>query len=84
MIKLKLKDGSIKEIKDGKSVYEVAKEISEGLARNATCASVNGKVVDLRYINMNLLSNYINFDNQDILILYNTSIINSSDMLKIF
>lgn len=41
-------------------------------------------LVDLRYINMNLLSNYINFDNQDILILYNTSIINSSDMLKIF
>ena len=33
---------------------------------------------------MNLLSNYVNFNNQDVLILYNTSIINSSDMLKIF
>ena len=41
-------------------------------------------LVDLRYMNMNLLSDYITFDNQDILILYNTSIINSSDMLKIF
>ena len=50
MIKLKLKDGSIKEVEAGKSVYEVAKEISEGLARVATCASVNEKVVDLRYI----------------------------------
>ena len=50
MIKLQLKDGSIKEAEAGKSVYEVAKEISEGLARVATCASVDGKVVDLRYI----------------------------------
>ena len=49
MIKLTLKDGSVKEIEKGKSVYDVAKEISEGLARNATCASVDGKVVDLRY-----------------------------------
>ena len=45
MIKLHLKDGSIREVEAGESVYEVAKEISEGLARNATCASVDGKVV---------------------------------------
>ena len=50
MIKLKLKDGSIREIENGKTVLEVAKSISEGLARNATCASVDGKVVDLRYM----------------------------------
>ena len=50
MIKLKLKDGSEKEVEEGKSVYEVARQISEGLARVATCASVNGKVVDLRYV----------------------------------
>ena len=50
MVKLQLKDGSVKEVEAGKSVYEVAKEISEGLARNATCASVDGKVVDLRYV----------------------------------
>ena len=50
MIKLKLKDGSSKEIESGKTVLEVAKSISEGLARNATCASVNGTVVDLRYV----------------------------------
>ncbi len=41
-------------------------------------------LIDLRYINMNLLSNYINFEGKDVLILYNTSIINNSDMLKIF
>ncbi len=50
MIKITLKDGSSKEIEKGKSVFDVAKEISEGLARVATCASVDGKVVDLRYI----------------------------------
>ena len=50
MIQIRLKDGSIKEVEAGKSVYEVAKELSEGLARVATCASVDGKVVDLRYI----------------------------------
>ena len=48
MIKITLKDGSIKEVEAGKSVFDVAKEISEGLARAATCASVDGKVVDLR------------------------------------
>ena len=50
MIKLTLKDGSVKEIEKGQSVYDVAKKISDGLARMATCASVDGEVVDLRYI----------------------------------
>ena len=50
MIKLTLKDGSIKEVESGKSVIEIAKEISGGLARQATCATVDGKVVDLRYV----------------------------------
>ena len=50
MIKLKLKDGSLKETESGKTVLEVAKSISEGLARNATCASVDGKLVDLRHV----------------------------------
>ena len=50
MIKITLKDGSTKEVKEGSSVLEVAKEISEGLARVATCATVDEKVVDLRYV----------------------------------
>ena len=37
MIKLTLKDGSIKEVEQGSTIYEVAKQISEGLARVATC-----------------------------------------------
>ena len=49
MIKLKLKDGSIMEVEKGTSIIDVAKQISEGLARMATCGEVNGKVQDLRY-----------------------------------
>ena len=44
-----LKDGSVKEVEKGISVLELAKEISEGLARNATAGKVNGEVKDLRY-----------------------------------
>ncbi len=50
MIKITLKDGSVKEFDAGVSVLDIAKSISEGLARNACCGIVNGKVVDLRYV----------------------------------
>ena len=49
MIKVTLKDGKVLEVEEGKTVLEVAKQISEGLARMATCATVNGEVKDLRY-----------------------------------
>lgn len=49
MIKVSLKDGSIIEMQEGSSILEVAKTISEGLARNATCGEVDGQVKDLRY-----------------------------------
>ena len=49
MIKITLKDGSIKEVEKGISIIDLAKQISEGLARVATCGKVNGKVEDLRH-----------------------------------
>ena len=49
MIKVILKDGKILEVEKGKTILEVAKQISEGLARMATCGEVNGKVEDLRF-----------------------------------
>ena len=49
MIKVTLKDGSIIEVEQGASILEVAKKISEGLARMATCGEVDGEVKDLRY-----------------------------------
>lgn len=48
-MKITLKDGSVKEVEKGISVLELAKQISEGLARNATSAKVNGEIKDLRY-----------------------------------
>ena len=48
MIKITLKDGSVKEFESGVSVLDIAKSISEGLARNTCCGIINGKVVDLR------------------------------------
>ena len=50
MIKVTLKDNSVIEVENGSSVLDVAKKISEGLARNATAASVNGETKDLRYV----------------------------------
>ena len=48
MIKVTLKDGSVKEFPAGISAYEAAKKISTGLARNACAAKINGKNADLR------------------------------------
>ena len=50
MIKVTLKDGSIKEFENPISVLDVAKSISEGLARVSLAGVVNDTVVDLRYI----------------------------------
>ncbi len=47
-MKVMLKDGSSKEFAAGVSVLDVAREISEGLARAACAAKVNGQMVDLR------------------------------------
>lgn len=49
MIKVTLKDGSNIEVEEKSSILDVAKQISEGLARVATCGEVDGKIQDLRY-----------------------------------
>ena len=49
-MKITLKDGSVKEYAEKKSVYEIALDISEGLARAACCAKINGETVDLRTV----------------------------------
>ena len=49
MIKVTLKDGSVIEVEDKSTILEVAKKISEGLARVATCGTVDGEVKDLRF-----------------------------------
>lgn len=49
-MKITLKDGSVKEYESAKSIYEIALDISEGLARVATAGEVNGKTEDLRTV----------------------------------
>ena len=49
-MKITLKGGSCKEYQEPKSVYEIALDISEGLARMATAGEMDGEVVDLRTI----------------------------------
>ena len=49
-MKITLKDGSVKEYQQSMSVYDIARDISEGLARAATAGEVDGHVVDLRAV----------------------------------
>ncbi|MBS5982911.1 threonine--tRNA ligase [Clostridium butyricum] len=66
MIKVTLKDGSVKEFEAGVSVLDIAKSISEGLARNAFCGTINGKVCDLRTIvNEDVELSICTFDSQE-------------------
>ncbi len=49
-MKITLKDGSVKEYEAGVSAYDVARDLSEGLARVACAALINGEVKDLRTV----------------------------------
>ncbi len=50
MIKLKLKDGSVREIESAKSAAEIVKEIGMGLYKAACSVKINGEVKDLRTV----------------------------------
>ena len=49
-MKITSKDGSVKEYDKAMSVYEIAQDLSEGLARVACAGEVDGEVVDLRTV----------------------------------
>ncbi len=49
-MKITLKDGSIKEYNEAMPIYDIARDISEGLLRSACAAEVDGEVVDLRTV----------------------------------
>jgi threonyl-tRNA synthetase len=46
MIKITFPDGQVREFEKGITPYQVALQISEGLARNVLAANLNGEVVD--------------------------------------
>ena len=47
MVNITLPDGSVRQYEQGITPLDIAKSISEGLARNVLAAKVNGKVVEL-------------------------------------
>ena len=66
MVKVELKDGSKLEIESGMSILDIAKKISEGLARNAMAGKVDGEVKDLRYsIEKDCKLEILTFDDED-------------------
>lgn len=46
MIQVTLPDGSVKSVESGTTSFDIARDISEGLARNVLAAEVNGEVWD--------------------------------------
>ena len=66
MIKITLKDGSIKEIESAISVFDIAREISQGLAKAACAAKIDGEVKDLRtIIDSDCTLEILTFDDED-------------------
>lgn len=66
MVKITLKDGSVKEYDQGISVGDVAKDLSMGLFRNACCGRIDGNVADLRApIDQDCNLEILTFDEED-------------------
>ena len=65
-MKITLKDGSEKGYERSMSVLDIAKDISEGLARAATCAKIDGGIVDLRTdVSKDCELELLTFDSED-------------------
>ena len=61
-----LKDGSQKEYGQPMSVYDIARDISDGLARAACVGEVNDEVVDLRtVVDTDATVNILTFDTEE-------------------
>ncbi|MFM6925652.1 MAG: TGS domain-containing protein, partial [Ferruginibacter sp.] len=66
MIKITLPDGAVREYEAGSSAFDVAKSISEGLARKVLAANINGEVWDLhRPINADASLKLLTWDDTD-------------------
>ena len=65
-MKITLKDGSVKEYGSAMSVIDIAKDLSEGLARVACAGTIDGKVVDLRtVVDKDCALSILTFDDED-------------------
>lgn len=65
-INITLPDGSVRQYEKGVKVFDVAKDISEGLARVATAAVVNNEVVGLKFeLNEDANVSILKFDDEE-------------------
>ena len=65
-MKITLKDGVVREFEAGKSAFDIAKEISGGLAKAACAAKIDGKVCDLRTtVDKDCELEILTFDDED-------------------
>jgi threonyl-tRNA synthetase len=65
IMKITLKDGSVKEYQEAKSVIEIAADLSEGLARVACAGEIDGETVDLRtMVDKDCSLNILTFDSE--------------------
>jgi len=66
MVKVTLKDGSVKEYEKGTTIQQIAESISSGLARVALAGMVNGIVKDLSTpINEDCQLSLLTFDDEE-------------------
>ncbi len=66
MINITLPDGTVKNVKQGTTALDIAKSISEGLARNVLAAKVNDEVWDAsRQINEDCTLNLLTWNDPD-------------------
>ena len=68
--------------KTGKELIVFRDSFGSSLSPLLTSEYSKITLIDIRYIASNLLGNYVDFNNQDVLFLYGTEVINSSSMLK--
>ena len=65
-MRITLKDNVVKEYQNGTTAYDIAKDISAGLARAACAAKIDGKVCDLRTcIDKDSSLEILTFDDED-------------------
>lgn len=65
-MQITLKDNVVKEYQNGTTAYDIAKDISAGLARAACAAKIDGKVCDLRTcIDKDSSLEILTFDDED-------------------
>ena len=66
MIDIHFPDGAVRSYESGVSAFDIAKSISEGLARKVLAARVNGEVWDLsRPIHQNASLQLLTWDDAD-------------------